>query len=192
MRLHRHRLGIVIVLAGMLGAALGIALGVFLIGCSTTDAWMLGTLERRARATSYALSGTTKSTRDDAYDAAQGLEYRLLQLGTTVAFRNLEGMNVLGTTELDPRRVTVDDRLHWNDRLRVLGHEGGHLLAPGDLDGADVEVFADAVSALVAQRYGFDQRTAVARHLAMYKASLHVLTDYRVEIVWAANVLGPR
>ena len=181
-----------------LAVAVMVALGLHVgAGCVVTlvahrDAWILWTLGRRAAATSYALSGTTRSSRDDAFDAAQALEYRLLQLGATVVFRNLEGTNVLGMTEPDTRRVTVDDRLHWNDRLRVLAHEGGHLLAPGDLEGADVEVFADAVSALVVQRYGFDQRAAVARHLAMYKASLHVLADDQAEIMWAANVLGPR
>jgi hypothetical protein len=97
-----------------------------------------------------------------------------------------------GMTSMRSRQVIIDATLSWDDRLPVLAHEGGHLLAIQTMSGTDQEVFADGVSFLVCRKFGEDTLNETAHHLAMYKASLHVLRDARSDIEWAAAVLSGR
>lgn len=153
----------------------------------------------RLRAASVAIpteaSGIDVPT-DDRFGAALArLEALVVRdLGGTVTYGPLDPeVDGVGLTNSRSRAITVDMTLHGTARFETLTHEAAHLLAPPFLIPTDGEVFAEGVACVVDTDAG--DRDAVrrsARYLAGGKTSLHVLQDYRVDILRAARRLEGR
>ena len=151
----------------------------------------LATLERAARSYEYRQAGYHTHGGNDRYWQVRELEVTgQLYLGVTIAYGQPH-MGAVGTSQFGSRAIVISEKLTWNERLEVLAHELGHILMPRSLTASQGEVFAEGVSYLVSHRMGHHSLDVHARYLAQHKPSLHVLTDYAMEIRWAAGVLTP-
>lgn len=112
------------------------------------------------------------------------------QMGVTVQYDSpgLEG--AAGMTIPSTRHIFIDPAQHWTTRFETLVHEAAHLLQPHlDLP-ADREMFAESVSYMVAIHDGDHGALGrSSRYLSGVKNSLHILRDYRAEILRAAQFL---
>lgn len=130
---------------------------------------------------------TRVSDKDDSYWRARDLEDQLDHLGWDLQY--VEGMtSVYGTTSPHLRAIRIDGTLHWNARLAILAHEGGHTQQPSRLTNNQSEVFAEAVAYVVAR----DGVTEHARYLSALRGDLLVLVVYWRDIYRAAAVLESR
>jgi hypothetical protein len=154
----------------------------------------LSQLESAARATHGLDSNFIRDNGVDQYWNVLKVEHQLRALmGVTVTYED-SGEGAAGRTYSQLRRIQVDPDLTWNTRLIVLSHEAGHVIAEdmGLLMQTDHEAFADATAYLVCRRFGYDPLQIMAKHLAMYKGSIHILRDYKAEIEYAAMVITGR
>lgn len=158
--------------------------------------WMdpLYRLERIARSIP-AISSMWAHGGNNFYGESQVL-IRIIEhdLGAHVSFQdNLE--DLMGETlPVGERTIKISNKLEWTDRYETLLHEAGHLLQPPTLgNGGEAEAFAEGVLVVVATYQG--DSTAIyrsANYLAMHKDTLHVLRDYRVDILRSASILEVR
>lgn len=154
----------------------------------------LDQLEAAARATHGLDSNFLEDPGVDQYWNAKKVEHQLKALmGFVVEYGN-SGQGAAGWTNTTTRRIVIGEDLSWNTRLIVISHEAGHVIAEdmGLLMQTDHEAFADATAYLVCRRFGYNPLTILAKHLAMYKGSIHILQDYRAEIEYAAMVITGR
>lgn len=114
-------------------------------------------------------------------------------LGVQVNYIDIGDPDVYGWTNTNPRKpraVNISRSLNQTARLEILSHEAGHRLQPPVIEGTmDSEVFAEAVSFLVCRAAGHDTLEKAAIYLSVHKGGLHILSDYRVDIEYAAMVL---
>ena len=151
----------------------------------------LNRLERQAQAFP-AYAAAVELPLDEAfYWSAKRVEAVLeQQLGAHVLYGAPTVEGAAGETLIPLRVITIDASQHWTARFETLGHEAAHLLSPPILLPTDEDVFAEGVAYLVAAHDG--DRGALRRsahYLAGLKASLHILRDYRTEILRAAHFL---
>jgi hypothetical protein len=169
-------------------AAVAIAV-ILLIGLLNNDP--LVKLERAALAQSF-YSGAAELPSDDTfYWSAQRIEHILENdLGATVVYGQPPVEGALGVTNTQTREITIDSTEHWTGRFETLAHEAAHLLQPRFSTRQEGEAFAEAVAYVVAIHdgdYGALRRSS--RYLAGAKNSLHILREYRAEILRAAAFL---
>jgi len=82
--------------------------------------------------------------------------------------------------------------LSVNGTIEVLAHEGAHLFQPPHLTRSEGDVFAEIVSAHVAERLGVPDAIATsALWLRQHKPSLRMALDLQMEILHVANMLTP-
>ncbi len=148
-------------------------------------------LEREASRQLAYTAAVETSTDDQFYWSALRVQAILEQnLGATVTYGVPTVLGAAGMTNPHTREVVIDEKAHWTTRFETLTHEAGHLLQPGFPTRMDNEVFAEAVSYVVAIHDGDrDALRRSARYLSGAKASLHLLRDYRREILRAASFL---
>ncbi len=173
----------------VVGTTVGMAVILGMFGAFTVDP-----LERLHQKVSQQVSFAADvevSEDNDFYWPALRLQRILVeQLGASVVFSETEVPGAAGTTNQLSRTVTIDGKLHWTARFETLVHEAAHLLQPKMATRMDGEVFAEAVAYLVAIHDGDkDALRRSSRYLAGQKASLHILSDYRPEILRAAKFL---
>lgn len=152
-------------------------------------------MERTAFAQLAVAGHADLPTDEKFYQSAQTLEYIVEHnLGATVAYGETDIRGALGTTDPRSREVTIDQTLHWTARFETLAHEAGHLLSPPGLTTyGDREAFAEAVGGLTSFYNGDSEAlTRSGHYLATVKTSLHVLSDYRSDIIRAAQFLSGR
>lgn len=115
-------------------------------------------------------------------------------LGVQVNYIDIGDPDVYGWTNTNPRKpraVNISRSLNQTARLEILSHEAGHRLQPPVIvDTMDSEVFAEAVSFLVCRAAGHDTLEKASIYLSVHKGGLHVLSDYRIDIEYAAMVLA--
>lgn len=149
-------------------------------------------MERQARV-GLAIAGHASVTTDDRfYNECNTLQQIIEQnLAGKVTYGKTE-TGALGETEISSREVTIDAALHWTARFETLTHEAGHILTPAAVTNrADREAYAEAVGGLTAYYAGdHDALKRSASYLGSIKGSLHILTDYRADIIRAAKFLS--
>ncbi len=139
---------------------------------------------------SYSAAVETSEDNDFYWSANRIHRILVQQLGATVSFADPAISGAAGSTSAD-RTVIIDSHLHWTARFETLAHEAGHLLQPDALaTRMDGEVFAESVAYLVAIHDGDKEALRrSSRYLSGMKASLHIMTEYRLEILRAAAFL---
>lgn len=156
-----------------------------------------------ASAVDRALGGARAGLAPDAWytETAGGdpraltvLQRRAEWLGVDVAFLDPDDAQLMGATGISwldetGRHVRVNKNLSVNGRLEVLAHELGHLYQPPLVSRTDAEVFAEAVSVLVCEKFGVDVTRQSGRYLTGHKASFGAAKAYRREIRYAVMIL---
>lgn len=151
----------------------------------------LGQLERLTLSLPSYSSAVETSLDDQFYWSAQRVEAIVVeQLGAEVVYGVPPITGAAGVTNFVARVITVDQTQHWTARFETLTHEAGHLLSPTFSSRPEGDVFAEAVSYLVAIHDG-DQGALrrSAHYLSGMKMALHILREYRAEILRAAQFL---
>lgn len=88
--------------------------------------------------------------------------------------------------------IRVRQDVSVNGTIEILAHEAAHLLQPPHLSRSQGDVFAEIVSAHVADRLGVPGAAATsALWLRQHKAALSTALDLQNEIAHVANVLTP-
>lgn len=175
---------LVVVVVSVLVAAITASTGV------RRSADPLHSLEATARQTEYVASFHFQPDTDTL--ELQRLQYVVTKaLGATVTYKSVDDMpGAYGMTYREVRAIHISDAIPIRQKFQVLAHEAGHLLQPESLASQpEGEVFAEGVAHTVCLRRQMDCRDAGV-YLANYKSALHVLRDFRAEILWAAGVLA--
>lgn len=130
---------------------------------------------------------TQISSGDERYWDALQVEANIVRLGYRVEYApNLisDGQRAYGITVYHERMVYIDESLHWNMRLAVLAHEGGHILAPWAMNEGQEEIFAEAVSAVVT-----GESREHARYMSSRKQEIFTMFAFWTRIYRAAALL---
>lgn len=152
----------------------------------------LRTMQRLANQRTAISGHLTTTTDDQFYNEANRLALIIQHdLGAKLLFGQPESPEALGETSYEDRSIVIQAKLHWTARFETMTHEAGHLLCPPFQVSSDREVCAEAVGGLTdfyAGDVGALQRSA--DYLTFHKGSLHILSDYRQDIIRAAKFLS--
>lgn len=151
-------------------------------------------LERIVRATP-SMGAIAETPKDDAFyrEAIILQSIARLELGSRVDY-DREGEGWLGRSDEEERVIYISHSLKWTARFETLAHELGHFLTPPGIEShADREFFAETVAALVLHNFGDEEGfVRSAQYISGFKGSLHILRDYRKELLRVSDFLSLR
>jgi hypothetical protein len=128
---------------------------------------------------------------DTLPETAERLTLACHRLGVKVLAEPADQGNA-GQMAIEEREMQLGSGLSPDERTMTMAHELAHLLEPMALTGFEKDTFAEAVAYLVTLREA-DKMEPFARYIAQNKLTLPVLTLYRTEIEFAAEVIaGPQ
>jgi hypothetical protein len=120
-------------------------------------------------------------------DTEARLEVAARLVGAKVSYVPMDNDNY-GSTAMDTRVITINEKLNADVRTMTLAHELAHCLQPVTLEHGDAEMWAEGVAYLVLLPER-DTLYESARYLAWHKAHLGILRVYRNEMLFAVQIL---
>lgn len=130
-------------------------------------------------------------------DTLAAFNAHLIQLGIEIAYLPKEDTVLRGAFGVsysagERMFIRVRQDLSINGTIEVLAHEAAHLYQPPYLTRPQGDVFAEIVSAYVADRLGVpDAAQTSALWLRQHKPSLRMALDLQREIEHVAHILTP-